>query len=89
MSLTSLLTCYRKEEEHGVTLQLQLFEEHKANDDELHPAAKNVDLSSPMDVFHAIYKQVSRLSLSRTSLYRRNVYVSLSILKTFFSKLLL
>ncbi|XP_071088604.1 FH2 domain-containing protein 1-like [Haliotis cracherodii] len=58
LKLQDVLNSLRKEEEHGVTLQLQLFEEHKANDDELHPAAKNVDLGSPMDVFHAIYKQV-------------------------------
>ncbi|XP_067663501.1 uncharacterized protein [Haliotis asinina] len=58
LKLQDILNSLRKEEEHGVTLQLQLFEEHKANDDELHPASKNVDLSSPLDVFHAIYKQV-------------------------------
>ena len=36
-----------------------MFDEHKANDDEQLPGAKGVDLNSSLDVFHAIYKQVS------------------------------
>ena len=39
--------------------QLDVFDEHKANDDEQLPGAKGVDLNSSLDVFNAIYKQVS------------------------------
>lgn len=39
-------------------VQLDVFDEHKANDDEECPGTKGVDLNSPLDVFHAISKQV-------------------------------
>ena len=40
-------------------LQLQLFEEHQSNDEEALPGTRGIDLSSPLDIFHAILKQVS------------------------------
>ncbi|CAH1777295.1 unnamed protein product [Owenia fusiformis] len=39
-------------------VQLDVFEEEKANDDEQLPGPIGVDLSSHIDVFNAIYKQV-------------------------------
>ncbi|KAK7479194.1 hypothetical protein BaRGS_00029538 [Batillaria attramentaria] len=48
----------RQEGDPSVLLQLQLFEEHQANDEEALPGTRGIDLSSPLDVFHAILKQV-------------------------------
>ena len=54
-----LLLGYRKLEETDpdLTTQLDVFEQYRSNDDEeLGP--DGVDLSSPLDVFHAVLKQV-------------------------------
>ena len=51
------------EKDPNLEVQLDVFDEHKANDDEQLPGAKGVDLNSSLDVFHAIYKQVSKNSL--------------------------
>ena len=56
-----LLLHYRKLEESDpdLTTQLDVFDQYRSNDDEqLGPAG--LDLSSPLDVFHAVHKQVSR-----------------------------
>ena len=52
---------YRKEEEQDpdLTVQLDVFDEQKANDDEALPGPQGVDLNSHLDVFHAVFKQVS------------------------------
>ena len=42
-----------------LSVQLEAFDTFKAMDDEQSPGAAGVDLSSHMDVFNAIYKQVS------------------------------
>ena len=51
----------RKEEEQDpdLTVQLDVFDEQKANDDEALPGPQGVDLNSHLDVFHAVFKQVS------------------------------
>ncbi|WAQ98975.1 FHDC1-like protein [Mya arenaria] len=46
------------EKDGNLQTQLDVFEEHKENDEEQLPGAKGIDLNSPLDVFHAIYKQV-------------------------------
>lgn len=52
--------CRRPEDaDQNVIVQLDVLEEHKANDDEQLPGAKGVDLNSPLDIFHAIFKRVS------------------------------
>lgn len=38
--------------------QLDVFDQHREEDEEALPGAKGVDLNSPLDVFHAIYNQV-------------------------------
>ncbi|ESO99102.1 hypothetical protein LOTGIDRAFT_142199 [Lottia gigantea] len=50
---------FRSEEEQHIVLQLQLFEDHKANDEEQFPGMKGLDLNSALDIFNAIFKQVS------------------------------
>ena len=57
LQFTVCCRCYRKEDDPGLVLQIELFDEHKASDEE-HLPGKGVDLSSPLDVFHAVYKQV-------------------------------
>ncbi|OWF45788.1 FH2 domain-containing protein 1 [Mizuhopecten yessoensis] len=42
----------------NVNVQLDVFVEHKANDDEQLPGAKGVDLNCSLDVFHTIFKTV-------------------------------
>ena len=37
-----------------------MFDQEKANDDEALPGAEGIDLANHLDVFHAIYKQVSK-----------------------------
>lgn len=58
---------FRREADKDPNLETQLdvFDEHKANDDEQLPGAKGVDLNSALDVFHAIYRQV-RLDKEKT-----------------------
>lgn len=46
------------DKDQNILVQLDLFDEHKDNDDEQLPGAKGIDLNSPLDVFHTIYKQV-------------------------------
>ncbi|KAK3100755.1 hypothetical protein FSP39_024772 [Pinctada imbricata] len=48
----------KEDQDQNVLVQLDVFDEHKANDDEQLPGAKGVDLNSPLDVFHAIFKQI-------------------------------
>lgn len=54
--------CHRKVEEQDsdLTVQLYVFDSHKADDDEQLPGTKGVDLNSPLDVFTAVYKQVGQ-----------------------------
>ena len=51
---------YRKEEVDNtdLTVQLDVFEQWKANDDEQLTGPDGVDLSDPLNVFHAVFKQV-------------------------------
>ncbi|XP_063414448.1 formin-J-like isoform X2 [Mytilus trossulus] len=42
-----------------ILVQLDVFDEQKANDEEQLPGIKGVDLNSPLDVFHAIFKQIT------------------------------
>ncbi|KAL4230469.1 FH2 domain-containing protein 1 [Mactra antiquata] len=46
------------DKDQNLTVQLDLFDEHKDTDDEQLPGAKGIDLTSPLDVFHSIFKQV-------------------------------
>ncbi|XP_045205613.2 formin-J-like isoform X2 [Mercenaria mercenaria] len=46
------------EKDPNLQVQFDVFDEHKDNDDEQLPGAKGIDLNSPLDVFHTIYKQV-------------------------------
>ena len=39
-------------------VQLDVFDEEKANDDEQLPGVAGVDLNSHLDIFNAIFKQV-------------------------------
>ena len=50
---------HRKSEDDNVQMQLQLFDEHERTDEEEHPGTKGIDLGNPLDVFHAILRQVS------------------------------
>lgn len=55
-----LLLNYRKldQSDPDLTTQLDVFEQYQSNDDEeLGP--QGLDLSNPLDVFHAVHKQVS------------------------------
>ena len=62
-SFMFLSGCRREaDKEPNLETQLDVFDEHKANDDEQLPGARGVDLNSPLDVFHAIYKQVGQRS---------------------------
>lgn len=45
-----------KNQDQEILVQVDLFEENLANDEEQIP--KLVDLNVPLDVFHAVYKQV-------------------------------
>lgn len=45
-----------KNQDQEIIVQVDLFEENLANDEEQIP--KMVDLNVPLDVFHAVYKQV-------------------------------
>jgi hypothetical protein len=38
---------------------LDVFDEQKTNDEDQLPGIKGVDLNSPLDVFHSIFKQVN------------------------------
>nr|KAG5693718.1 hypothetical protein BaRGS_002101 [Batillaria attramentaria] len=58
LRLQEVLNKLKQEGDPSVLLQLQLFEEHQANDEEALPGTRGIDLSSPLDVFHAILKQV-------------------------------
>lgn len=51
---------YRKQEDADsqILVQLDVFDEQKSNDEEQLPGIKGVDLNSPLDVFHAIFRQV-------------------------------
>lgn len=51
---------FRKQEDvdSQILVQLDVFDEQKANDEEQLPGIKGVDLNSPLDVFHAIFTQV-------------------------------
>ena len=52
---------YRRSDpgDSDLTVQLDVFDQWKANDDEQLPEADGVDLNSHLDVFHAIIKQVA------------------------------
>ena len=45
--------------ESAVGVQLKVFYDEKGTDDEQLPGPAGVDLSSHLDVFHAVLKQVS------------------------------
>ena len=47
------------DKDSNLETQLDVFDEHRANDDEHLPGAKGIDLTSPLDVFHTIFKQVT------------------------------
>ncbi|KAK6173050.1 hypothetical protein SNE40_016584 [Patella caerulea] len=59
LKLQEILNSLKSEEEQHIVLQLQVFEDHKANDEEHFPGLKGLDLNSPLDLFNAIFKQVS------------------------------
>ena len=56
---------YRRKEgiDNSIQVQLDVFDERRANDDEQLPGTKGVDLNSPLDIFHAIYRQVRTITL--------------------------
>ncbi|XP_041356965.1 uncharacterized protein LOC121374102 [Gigantopelta aegis] len=58
LKLQEVLNKLKKEDDPGLVLQIELFDEHKASDEEQLPG-RGVDISSPLDVFYAVYKQVS------------------------------
>ena len=51
---------YRKlaEKDSNLETQMDVFDENRSNDEEQLPGAKGIDLTSPLDVFHSIFKQV-------------------------------
>ncbi|XP_076468527.1 uncharacterized protein LOC143299218 [Babylonia areolata] len=58
LRLQEVLNTLKKDGDPEVQVQLQLFEEHQSNDEDALPGAQGIDLSCPLDVFHAILKQV-------------------------------
>lgn len=46
------------DKDQNLETQLDVFDEHRASDDEQLPGAKGIDLNSSLDVFHAIFRQV-------------------------------
>ncbi|XP_056010413.1 formin-J-like isoform X2 [Ostrea edulis] len=48
----------KDEQKESVITQLDVFDQHREEDEEALPGAKGVDLNSPLDVFHAIYNQI-------------------------------
>lgn len=54
------IICRRQEDtDSQILVQLDVFDEQKTNDEDQLPGVKGVDLNSPLDVFHAIFKQVN------------------------------
>ncbi|XP_060063512.1 uncharacterized protein LOC132543969 [Ylistrum balloti] len=60
LKLQEVINQLRRQEDldPNVNVQLDVFVEHKANDDEQLPGAKGVDLNCSLDVFHTIFKTV-------------------------------
>ncbi|KAL3880416.1 hypothetical protein ACJMK2_032656 [Sinanodonta woodiana] len=61
LKLQEVINQLRKyaDQDQNLAVQLDLFDEHKANDDEQLPGIKGVDLNSPLDVFHVINSRIS------------------------------
>ncbi|KAK3599935.1 hypothetical protein CHS0354_012578 [Potamilus streckersoni] len=61
LKLQEVINQLRKyaDQDQNLAVQLDVFDEHKANDDEQLPGVKGLDLNSPLDVFHAINSQIS------------------------------
>ena len=60
------MLCCRKQDTDNpdLTVQLDVFEQWKTNDDEQLTAPDGVDLNDHLNVFHAVFKQVSHVTLS-------------------------
>lgn len=60
LKITVFVIVYRAQDDQDTNLlvQLDVFDGQRAIDDEELPGTKGFDLNSPLDVFHAIYKQV-------------------------------
>ncbi|XP_077984852.1 uncharacterized protein LOC144439438 [Glandiceps talaboti] len=61
LRLLDLLAAIRREasaDEEDLTVQLDVFDESKANDEEHLTGPEGVDLSNHLDIFHAIFRQV-------------------------------
>ncbi|XP_076117482.1 uncharacterized protein LOC143085163 isoform X1 [Mytilus galloprovincialis] len=61
LRLQEIINKLRKQEDvdSQILVQLDVFDEQKANDEEQLPGIKGVDLNSPLDVFHAIFTQIT------------------------------
>ena len=58
------MLCCRKQDTDNpdLTVQLDVFEQWKTNDDEQLTAPDGVDLNDHLNVFHAVFKQVSHVT---------------------------
>ena len=63
------MLCCRKQDTDNpdLTVQLDVFEQWKTNDDEQLTAPDGVDLNDPLNVFHAVFKQVGTISTPSSS----------------------
>ncbi|XP_052078759.1 formin-J-like [Mytilus californianus] len=61
LRLQEIINKLRKQEDvdSQILVQLDVFDEQKSNDEEQLPGVKGVDLNSPLDVFHAIFTQIT------------------------------
>ena len=58
-----MCVCRKQEVDNtDLTVQLDVFEQWKDNDDEQLTAPDGVDLNDPLNVFHAVFKQVRTCS---------------------------
>ena len=53
-----LLCCPRHEEDEDLTVQLDVFEEQRLDDEDELITPDGVDLTSHLDVFHALFQRV-------------------------------
>lgn len=61
LRLEEIINKLRRQEDTDsqILVQLDVFDEQKSNDEDQLPGVKGVDLNNPLDVFHAIFKQIS------------------------------
>ncbi|XP_070554154.1 inverted formin-2-like isoform X4 [Ptychodera flava] len=59
LGLLDIITSLRHEEDTDLCIQLNVFDEQKASDEEEVEHSAGIDIDNPIDVFHAVFNKVS------------------------------